>query len=223
MRVAVIDSGIGGLAQRHTAAARRFSDGPDGRVTESDATADLLGHGTMVANIILGAAAPIRFFNAQVMTRDRVTTPAAVAAALCWAISHDVELVNLSLGLSADRSVLRDACAAAIAAGAQVIAAAPARGPRVFPAGYPGVIRVSGDARCGPDDISYLDTDRVDFGACPAVAGQEAGSAGGAGASVATAYLSRQVVKTFRPGDNGEMVRETLRSMARWVGPERRG
>ncbi len=222
MRVAVIDSGISGLAQRHTAAAKRFCDGQDGQVTESDATSDLLGHGTMVANIILGADAPIHFFDAQVMTRDRVTTPAAVAAALCWAISQDVDLVNLSLGLSADRPVLRDACAAAIAAGAQVIAAAPARGPRVFPAGYPGVIKVSGDARCGPNDISYLDTDRVDFGACPAVAGGESGPSPG-GASVATAYLSRQVVKTFRPGDNAEMVRETLRSMARWVGPERRG
>ena len=93
---------------------------------------------------------------------------AAVAAAVDWAVEHGASLVHLSLGLTADRAVLRAAVERAIRAGCVIVAASPARGPRVYPGAYPQVIRGTGDARCAPGELSCLQPGL--FGACPRLA-----------------------------------------------------
>ncbi len=127
-----------------------------------------VGHGSSVARTILAAAPSASIVNAQVFHDAIAAPPAAIAAALGWVVERGARVVNLSFGVRQDREVLRLACAAARAAGAILLAAAPARGSRVFPASYPGVIRVSGDARCAPDEVSRLASAQADFGACPA-------------------------------------------------------
>jgi hypothetical protein len=47
-----------------------------------------------------------------------------------------------------------------------LIASTPARGAPVYPAAYPGVLRVTGDARCGPAEVSALGGVPADYGAC---------------------------------------------------------
>jgi hypothetical protein len=126
----------------------------------------------------------------------------------------------MSFGLARDREVLRDACAAARAAGVLLVAASPARGPRAFPAAYPGIIRVSGDARCAPDAVSFLEEDPPLVGACPRTVDGRV-----QGASAAAAHVTGLVAAWLndRRQASLEEALEQLRSVARHRGRERRG
>lgn len=118
---------------------------------------DRLGHGTDVARLILAAAPQAALIDAQVFADGRPVSAAAVAAAIDWAVGQGAELINLSLGLREDHWALRHACAAASAAGVLLVASSPARGGAVYPAAYPGVLAVTGDARCADGEWSLLD------------------------------------------------------------------
>jgi hypothetical protein len=154
-RIAVMDSGWGGSA---IDAARFVLDNQ--RVRTQPLVPDRLGHGTRVSTIVTSASNTPALLIGQVFDADGSSTPAVVAAAILWAIEREAQLVHLSLGLAADRLILRQAIAAAIQAGIVLVAAAPARGPAVFPACYPacypGVLQGTGDARCTTDEVSHL-------------------------------------------------------------------
>ncbi|WP_446731499.1 subtilisin-like serine protease QhpE, partial [Pseudomonas soli] len=116
-----------------------------------------------------------------------------------------------------DRPVLRLACAEAVAAGVLLCASSPARGEPVYPASYPGVIRVTGDARCAAGQWSWLDTPQADFGAA-------VGAAGVAGASLACAAFTGRVAALLReePGMTRQALLHWLEQHAAFVGPERK-
>ena len=143
------------------------------------------------------------------------TTPEAVAAGLDWLRAEKARIVNLSFGLREDRAALRGAIEAALAADMDLLAATPARGARVFPAGYPGVIRVTGDARCAVGEISALGGRPADFGACPRGLEGEAG-----GASFAVGHVSGLLAARLATGWLDP--RAELARLARFHGPERR-
>jgi hypothetical protein len=153
--------------------------------------------------------------DAQVFAERQRTTPDAVAAGLDWLRAEGAKVVNMSLGLRHDRAALRDAVARAVAAGVVLVAAAPARGSTVYPGGYPGVIRVSGDARCAPGEISALGGVPADYGACPHDAAGRHG-----GASFATAHLTGLLVRHLDAIDRNP--RALLDRLARFHGRERR-
>jgi hypothetical protein len=134
---------------------------------------------------------------AQVMDAEGRATPAAVAAALSWALAQRVQLIHLSLGLRHDRAVLAQAISRVIAAGAVIVASTPARGARTYPAAYSGVIRATGDAGCGREEISHLGTPWADFGACT-VHGCPNGQAQ-RGASIGAAHLTRFILAHLPP------------------------
>lgn len=218
-RIAVLDSGVVPALAHLVRASRGFST--DGyAVRESDVVPDVLGHGSTVAQIITGAGGSVGLYIGQVFVHSHRTTPACLARAMLWAIGEGVHLIHLSLGLRRDRGLLRDACARAVHAGVVVVGASPARGARVFPAGYQDVIRATGDARCRPGEISHLDSSQADFGACPMASADSPASIGGA--SVGAAYVSRCIVDSCRPRDDLQSIREKLRSLAIYSGPERR-
>lgn len=170
VRVAVIDSGIdpAALGRRPGALPSvRFAGaaGNPGGATVSELPVcelppapDRLGHGTAVARLILAAAPDVELLSAQVFADGGAVSAAAVAAAIDWAVAHGADLINLSLGLREDRWALRHACtsASASAAGVLLVASAPARGGAVYPAAYPGVVAVTGDARCAEGEWSLL-------------------------------------------------------------------
>src|SRR5581483_5825984 len=151
--VALVDSGVAadGPAVR---ARRAFALDAAGAVVAGPAGDDALGHGTALARLVAAAAPDAALLDAQVFGTTFLAPPAAVAAAIDWAVAAGARVVNLSFGLRADRDVLRGACARAVAAGVLLVAATPARGAPVFPASYPGVVRVSGDTRCGAGEVS---------------------------------------------------------------------
>jgi subtilisin family serine protease len=207
IRVGLIDTRIAPSLAGSIAAAKDFVAVPR--------AGDAFSHGTTVAKIILHHAPDARLLCAQAFGPGNRAEPAAVAAALRWLIAEHARLVNLSLGLPHDRDVLRAAVAEALAAGLILIASTPARGAPVYPAAYPGVLRVTGDARCAPDEISALGGEPADYGACPR---DLEGTAGGA--SLAAGHLTGLLARGLDACEQDATA--ILGRAARFQGRERR-
>ena len=240
LRIGIVDSGHAPRQAPLVASARRFWL-EDGELLEGEALPDALGHGSVVLDTLAGQAGPLRICVAQVFAERWHTSPLQIAAALHWLAEQDVALINLSLGLRNDRPVLREACALAQSAGILLCASSPAQGEPVYPASYPGVIRVTGDARCGPGQWSWLNSAQADFGAavatplaggpparpgCRAATAPNAGAANAvAGASVGCAALSGLIAGCLQrqPDASREAVLHWLREGAAFIGPERKG
>lgn len=215
----LIDSGIAGPQSASVAASRCFVAADDGEVRQADAAPDQLGHGTALAAILLQGAPDGRLLNAQVFRHTLVCGAAQVAAALDWLVQQRAQLVNMSFGLREDRPSLRNACERALAQGMILVAATPARGEPVFPAAYAGVIRATGDARCAPGELSFLDSSQVDFGGHV-----RAGVSTVAGASVGCAHVTARAAGFLgaNPGSSAAQLRAWLAAQASYRGPERR-
>lgn len=214
VRVGLVDSGC--EAGRHLAAARAFHRQGDA-VVLGEAQPDRLGHGSAVSRAIRQLAPDVELYLAQVFAERLATSAAQVAAALDWLSGQGVELVNLSLGLRHDRPALRAACARAADRGIIVCASAPARGAPVYPAFYPRVLRMTGDARCRADQFSWLATRFADCGGCPSLPGSRV-----SGASMGCAHLSGHIARFLAEGGAAPAVRDWLRDRAAFIGPENR-
>jgi subtilisin family serine protease len=204
--VGLLDGGVAAALGNHVRASRAFVDGlgPDPH-----------GHGTAVARIILHHAPGAALMDARVFAERQRTTPEAVAVGLHWLREEGARIANMSFGLRHDRAVLRGAVAAARTAGMILVASVPARGGTVYPGGYPGVIRVSGDARCAPGEISALGGAPADYGACPRDMEGRYG-----GASLAAAHLTGLLARLLSQIDREP--RALLDQLARYHGRERR-
>ncbi|BAN49198.1 hypothetical protein [Metapseudomonas resinovorans] len=218
LAIGVIDSGFAPQQGGAVALARRFWL-DDGELRDGDPQPDVLGHGSLVLDTLTRQAGPLRLCVAQVFGERWQTSPLQIAAALHWLVEQDVALVNMSLGLRNDRPVLREACALAQTAGILLCASSPAQGEPVYPASYPGVIRITGDARCAPGQWSWLNSPQADFGAHVTAAN------GVAGSSVGCAALSGLIAGFLRehPGAGREAVLQWLQQGAAFVGREQRG
>jgi subtilisin family serine protease len=219
VRIGIVDSGIAGSVPARVAADASFALN-DGELVRAGAEPDRLGHGTAVAEIVAHFVPHAALYVAQVFTDRFSTTPVQVAAAIDWLVGQGAQVVNLSLGLPADRAVLAEACARAVEAGVVLCASSPARGAPVFPASYPGVLRMTGDARCAREEISWLNTAQADFGAHVMPPQGEVRS----GASIGCAHLTGHVGRYFAEGGaaDREALCEWLIARASYRGPERR-
>lgn len=219
VRVGIVDSGVPHAFAPAPAAAASFTLG-GGEVVRSQAAPDRLGHGTAVAEIVAHLVPDAALLVAQVFGERFTTTPVQVAAAIDWLLDEGVHVINLSLGLPADRAVLAHACRRALDAGAIVCASSPARGAAVFPASYPGVLRMTGDARCAREELSWLGTAQADFGAH--VMPLRGGIRGGAsiGCAHLTGHVARYLAQGGAPGRDA--VYEWLVARASYRGPERK-
>ncbi len=223
--IGLLDSGLTPELAPSMAAGRRFALDGQGQVATGPVESDRFGHGSALARIILEAAPEARLLDAQVFHTCIATTPAAVAAGLDWLVGAGARIVNMSFGLRHDREVLRRACAEASAAGIILMAAAPARGAMVYPAGYAGVVKVSGDARCAPGEVSTLGGRQADFGTHPRPlhAVPNAGRSGGASFAVAHLCGLLAAFLTQEPDADRAAALAHLQRIACYHGPERRG
>ena len=218
VKLGLVDSGVAGHQTEYVHKSCGFKAEVAGVVQP-----DPLGHGTATCEVICHHVPDIALYNAQVFEERGVTTAATVAAAIDWLRQEKVDLINLSLGLAFDRSVLRDACSRAVLAGIILIAASPAQGAAVYPSAYDGVIRATGDARCAVGEISFLDSPQADFGGCPRginMPKDQPPRIGGA--SMGTARISGLVAAYLFSGGEKNAVREWLVSQAKYVHNERR-
>lgn len=215
--IGIIDSGFAPEQEARVALARRFWL-EDGELQEGEAQPDALGHGQRVLDTLGRHSGPVRLCMAQVFGERWQTSPLQIAAALHWLTEQGVGLITMSLGLRNDRPVLREACVLAQSAGVLLCASSPAQGEPVYPASYPGVIRITGDARCAPGQWSWLNSAQADFGAHVSAAN------GAAGASMACAALAGIIAAHLqeRPGIGRDALLRWLHEGAAFTGPERR-
>ncbi|WP_323614077.1 subtilisin-like serine protease QhpE [Pseudomonas putida] len=217
VRVGVIDSGCSPEQAQQVLTARRFWL-EEGVLREGQLQPDRLGHGSAVQRCLHQEAGQVPLLVAQVFSEQGSTSALQVAAALLWLAEQGVTLINLSLGLQQDRPVLRQACAEVQAAGVLLCASSPAQGSAVYPAAYPQVIRITGDARCAPGQWSWLNSAQADFGG-------HVGERSMAGASLGCAAVTGRIAALLlqQPGLAREQVLAWLQAHAAFVGPERRG
>lgn len=214
VRIGVIDSGLDGPLADRVAAWRSF--------VGDDCLTDHVGHGTRVCEVIDGQAPLSTLLVAKVFGERATTRPALIAEALDWLIGERVAVVNMSFGLAADRQVLADACRRAGGAGAILVASAPARGAPCYPAAYPDVIAVTGDARCPQTVVSRLDGAAM-FGTWCA-SPERAPGASISGASIAAAHFTGLVADRLasHPACDRSGIEAHFTAVARYHGPERR-
>lgn len=214
VRIGVVDSGCSAAHAAQVRAAAAFTLDEIG-VRQEAARDDVLGHGGRVTEILLHCAPQAELVVAQVFQARLTTTAVQVAAAIDWAVANGAQLVNLSLGLREPRPVLAEACARALAAGVVLCAAAPARGERVYPAGFDGVLRVTGDARCAPAELAAIGSGQADFGAHVRPLD---GSLVGAGSSMACAWFSGRAARYLADGGRIDVLRDWLVAHAHYHG-----
>ncbi len=198
VNVGLIDSGTGfngspAFATERIIAAQAFRY-VEGNISVANAQDDQLGHGSALLEVIAGQAPQVTFAIAQVFTERLTTTALQVAAAIDWLVEQKADVINLSLGLRSDREMLRIACENAVAAGVILCASSPAKGDPVYPAAYPGVYRMTGDARCTVAQISCLKTQYADYG------GYVKARNGVIGASAGCAQLTGHIARYLSEG-----------------------
>lgn len=216
-RVALIDS-CGTAASGLVIDGAAFDD-IDGIVHRVAPVADPTGHGHAVLRILLREPVAAEFVLAQVFVRPGPTTAATVAHALDWAVDRECNLVHMSLGLAADRPPLARSVRRALEKGCVVVGSAPARGATMYPAGYPGVIGGTGDARCAAGEWSVLSS-RL-FGGHPRGADVDPRPNGLGGASAGAAWLTSAIISM--PVGSPEDIVAALHRDATYRGRERRG
>lgn len=143
-------------------------------------------HAAAMRAAVAAGSAEARIANLVVFGDRLLTDAATVARALGRAAELAPEVVLCAFGLVRDDAEIAASCRRLVQRHILVVAAAPARGARVYPAALPGVVAVQGDARCGPETWSDLRLPHAAFGATP----QLAGEAAIAGASVAAAHFA---------------------------------
>jgi len=182
---------------------------------------DLINHGSRILDIIHYHAPESLFYVAQVFSQKNTTTAAQVAAAIDWLVNQQVRVINLSLGLRDDRPVLKEAVENALNAGVIMCASAPARGDPVYPSAYEGVLRMTGDARCDLEELSWLNTQYADFGGHVLGFDQKQQAAG---ASLGCAHMTGHVARLLHimTDPNRDAIYQALQQQAKYIGPERR-
>ena len=106
----------------------------------------MTGHGTHVAGIVTQIAPGATIMPIKALDSDGVGQAFYLARAIYQAVAQNADIINLSLGSTANTQVVREATDGAIAASIFVAAAAGnagVEGPREFPATLDGVFGVA--------------------------------------------------------------------------------
>ena len=216
--IGVVDSGYSSCLHSPVKSATAFVIEGD-QLWQSDEAIDQLGHGTRVIEVIHALAPGAVIHSAKVFGAVGTTTALQVAVAIDWLVDQGVDMINLSLGLRNDRPVLRQSCERALERGVLLCASSPAQGAAVFPAAIPGVIRATGDARCGHHDLVWLDTVQADVAGCVLPMSKQRGLSG---ASMGCAHVIGHLGRLLSQGSDLRLdtVREVLSTTARWHGRE---
>ncbi|BCJ52282.1 hypothetical protein Asp14428_37570 [Actinoplanes sp. NBRC 14428] len=149
--IAVVDTGVKPLPDF----AGRLLPGYDFVNKDSNATDDH-GHGTMAAGVsaatgnngtgIAGVCWSCKILPVKALNAKGLGTYSDIAEGVRWAADQGADIINLSLGGTADSQLMRDAITYAMSKGALVLAAAGNEGSPAlhYPAAIPDVLAVGG-------------------------------------------------------------------------------
>lgn len=234
VRVGVVDSGVevGHPGVGRVAAAVELHRGADGQAQWQPTAADRAGHGTACAGIIRGLAQGVELYSAAIFDATLSAPGPALIDALAWALSLQLDVVNLSLGCAdvVSREPLRDLCRRAAAGGTVIVAAVGNDGRPCYPACLPEVISVGAGGPAEPPGYQYRPGRQPE---CQARGGlQRVCWRGGerilaTGTSYAAAHITGLValIRQAHPGAGIEAVRGLLHAGPPWgvaVAPVRR-
>ncbi len=184
VRIGIIDSGVDTGLDPSPRRCQGFILQADRTIACMPMQPDALGHGSAVSRTVRRYAPQADLLIAQVFDAGGRTSTLQIAAALDWLRKEQADIICMSLGVRDDRPRLAQAVTDALGEHILLCASTPARGAPVYPAAYPGVLRVTGDVRCDAHEWSWLGTAQADFGAAV-----RQHSSGPAGASMANAAL----------------------------------
>jgi subtilisin family serine protease len=138
VRIAIIDSGVHAAHPHVQGVAGGI--GIDDHGQGHPDYVDRLGHGTAVTAVIREKAPTAEIWALKVFDRELSATGAALVAALHWARTERMDLVNLSLGTTnTDHELaLQQEVRAAREAGVLIVAAGPEGGRRWLPGALAG-------------------------------------------------------------------------------------
>lgn len=172
VKVAVIDSGID---DTHPDVVGRVDGyvaigvGRDGVVYDVAPHKDAYGHGTACAGIIRTVAPDCELYSIKILGPELTGRGLAFAAALHWAIEHDMQVCNLSLGTTAKAffGILRDLSHLALCRRMMLVAAANNMAVPSCPSMFASTISVAAQAQgeCDPYAFSYNPRSPAEFGA----------------------------------------------------------
>ena len=167
VKIAIIDSGVHASHPHVGGVAGGVGIDALGRV--HDDYVDRLGHGTAVTAVIREKAPQAELWALKVFDRELSTTGTALIAALVWARTAGMQIVNLSLGTTNtdhEDALAREVCAARNA-GMLVVAAGPDAQQRWLPGALAGVVRVTLDMSLPREacDASRSDTGDITIAA----------------------------------------------------------
>jgi subtilisin family serine protease len=153
VRIAVIDSGV--HPDHPHIRADTIEPGilvlADGTIEDgADAILDRLGHGTAVTAAIQEKAPDVQSVPIRVFRDALKTSSAALIAAMRWAITQEVDIINLSLGSmnEAHRGAFAAVADEAAEAGVLLVAAREANDVLCYPGAVPGVLGIQLDWDC---------------------------------------------------------------------------
>jgi subtilisin family serine protease len=224
VRVAVVDSGIeadhpalGGMVRGHVAVIEQ-----QGEISYDDSPHDdAFGHGTACAGIIHKIAPEAELYSVRVLGATLSGTGGMFAAGLRWAIEHEMDVLNLSLGTTKRDfyAILHELADAAYFKGAVLVTAANNFPQPSFPSMYASVISVACNDEKDPFTFFYNPAPPVDFGAPGIdieVPWRGGGSISTTGNSFAAPHISGIVARILskHPGLTPFQVKTVLRATA---------
>jgi subtilisin len=170
VRVAVVDSGIeashpgvGGMVRGGAVVIEK-----DGQISyDESAHEDAFGHGTACASIIHGIAPEAELYSVRVLGATLSGSGGMFAAGLRWAIEHDMQVLNLSLGTTKREfyAMLHELADAAYFKNSVLVTAANNFPQPSFPSMYASVVSVACHEGKDPFIFYYNPSPPVDFGA----------------------------------------------------------
>jgi thermitase len=228
-KVAIVDSGV-------------YSEHPDiGRIlaqrdfVEGDAVADDdFGHGTHVTGIagaltgngkgVAGGCFKCGLLIAKVMDARGSATASRVVEGINWSVNHGADVVNLSLGGTANSSVVRTVVNRAYGRGVVVVAAAGNERTNVpvYPAAYSTAIAVS--ATTADDKLARFSNrgDWVDL-AAPGTDILSTSKSGGydrhSGTSMSAPFVSGLAGLLASQGMSADSIRQRMQTTAKDLSP----
>ena len=202
--VAIIDSGVDGahpaIAGR-LVASHRVDLTPEAVVVVADPGAtDLVGHGTACAGIIAAIAPAAELVSIRVLDADNRGKGRALAAAISWAIDHEIDVVNMSLSSRSDAMLLalHELADRAYFANTLLVCAANNLPVPSYPSLFASVVSVAAHDVAAPDAWFYNPDPPVEFGAFGVdvdVAWRDGGRIRATGNSFAAPHLAGQAAR----------------------------
>jgi subtilisin family serine protease len=228
VKVAVIDSGINNEHPAVGGAVRGYVRviEEQGQYSYDEAPhTDLFGHGTACAGLIHKVAPEAELYSVQVLSPTGGGSGGRFAAGLHWAIEHEMQVCNLSLGTTKRDfyAALHELADTAYFKNVILVTAANNMPQPSFPSMYASVISVACNDEQDPFHFDFNPAPPVNFGAPGIdvqVAWQDGGYATMTGNSFASPHMAGIValILAKHPGLTPFLVKTILHATARNVG-----